>query len=165
LRRVLVLDPHQRYNIDNVRAHPWMHRRPAEAEIVTEHTTTQKIDSYCREQLLTIGLPAESVDTSLTAERHDHIYTSYQLLLRKKSRVEAGGGDGSAPQPPCAAPPSADRAQAESPLQQPGLQQPGLQQQQPHAGLQPPQSAAALAARVPPPPQSLADGLAAVPLI
>ena len=42
LRRVLVLDPHQRYTIDNVRAHPWMHRRASEGEIITEHTATAR---------------------------------------------------------------------------------------------------------------------------
>ena len=39
--------------------------------------------------MLTMGLPAESVDASLGSERHDHIHTTYQLLLRKKPRVEA----------------------------------------------------------------------------
>ena len=89
LRRVLVLDPHQRYTVDNVRTHPWMHRRASESEIVTEHTCSQKVDHFCREQMLRMGLPAESVDASLTSERHDHIFTTYQLLLRKKPRLEA----------------------------------------------------------------------------
>ena len=68
-----------------------MHRRTSESDIVTEHTTSQKVDVHCRDQLLTMGLPADSVDASLASERHDHIYTTYQLLVRKKPRVEAGG--------------------------------------------------------------------------
>jgi len=121
LRRVLVLDPHQRYTIDNVRAHPWMHRRPAEGEIMTEHLSSTKIDGACREQLLAMGLPAENVDTSLTSERHDHIYTSYQLLVRKKTRSVRGTSAGLAD----AADAGLGDAHADvAVLQQPGLQPP-----------------------------------------
>ena len=81
LRRVLVLDPHQRYTIDNVRAHPWMHRRAQESDIITEHTSSQKVDGFCREQMLMMGLPPESVDASLQSERHDHIHTMCALTL------------------------------------------------------------------------------------
>ena len=56
---------------------------------MTEHTSSQKVDHSCREQMLAMGLPAESVDTSLSSERHDHVYTTYLLLLRKKPRLEA----------------------------------------------------------------------------
>ena len=44
------------------------------------------------DQMLRMGLPAESVDASLTSERHDHIHTTYLLLQRRIA----------APQPPAA---------------------------------------------------------------
>ena len=85
LRRILVLDPHQRYTIDNVRAHPWMQRKAAEPEIITEHTSSGQIDQTCREQLMMMGLPGDMVDMSLSSERHDHIHTTYLLLQRRKA--------------------------------------------------------------------------------
>lgn len=100
LRRVLVLDPHQRYTIDNVRAHPWMHRRASEGEIITEHTATGKVDGACRDQILAMGLPAETVDASLHTERHDHIHTTYLLLQRRKPRHDPSGGQHMGPPPP-----------------------------------------------------------------
>ena len=107
LRRVLVLEPHQRYTIVNVVTHAWMCRRSNEGDIVTEHAASQKLDGFCREQMLEMGFPADVVDASLASERHDHIYTvragdqchvhtlskstwiasrtqTYLLLLRKK---------------------------------------------------------------------------------
>ena len=95
-----VLDPHQRYTIENVRAHPWMQRRPTESEIVTEHTSSQKIEAPIREQMLMMGLPSESIDASLAAERHDHLYTTALLLLRKKKRQEAVERGPQPPPPP-----------------------------------------------------------------
>ena len=32
-----------------------------------------------------MGLPPETIDTSLASERHDHITTTYLLLLRRRS--------------------------------------------------------------------------------
>ena len=95
-----MLDPHQRYTIENVRAHPWMQRRPTESEIVTEHTSSQKIEAPIRELMLMMGLPSESIDASLAAERHDHLYTTALLLLRKKKRQEAVERGPQPPPPP-----------------------------------------------------------------
>ena len=100
LRRVLVLDPHQRYTIDNVRSHPWMHRRGSEGELITEHTASGKIDNGCREQMVSMGLPVDSIDASLTSERHDHIHTTYLLLQRRKPRQDPSGGQHLGPPPP-----------------------------------------------------------------
>ena len=72
---------------------------------MTEHTSPQKVDMFCRtscyasklfsrevvsllwlmtrsslpsgDQMLTMGLPEESIDASVSSERHDHIYTTY----------------------------------------------------------------------------------------
>jgi serine/threonine protein kinase len=84
LRRILVLDPHQRYAIENVRTHPWMAKRAGEDDIPTEHVAQSKVDRPAREQLLQMGLPAETVDASLANERHDHITTTYLLLARRR---------------------------------------------------------------------------------
>lgn len=70
-------------------SHPWMHRRACETEIVTGHASSPQVDAFCREQMLDMGLPEESIDASLETERHDHIFTIYLLLLRKKPRLEA----------------------------------------------------------------------------
>ena len=77
-----------------------MHRRPTESEIVTEHTSSQKIEPSIREQMLMMGLPSESIDASLAAERHDHLYTTALLLLRKKRRQEAVERGPPPPAPP-----------------------------------------------------------------
>jgi len=82
LRRVLVLDPHQRYSIEHVRVHPWMQKRSAEAEIATEHIAQSKPEMVVRDQMLRMGLPPDSVDASLASERHDHITTTYLLLCQ-----------------------------------------------------------------------------------
>ena len=55
LRRVLVLDPHQRYSIENVRAHPWMARRGAENEIHVEHVMMSRVDTSTKEQMVPLA--------------------------------------------------------------------------------------------------------------
>jgi serine/threonine protein kinase len=88
LRRILVLDPNQRYTIDNVRAHPWMQRRSNETEIVTEHEVSGRADPATKEQMVSMGLPIDVIEQSLATERHDHVHTTYLLLQRRKPRVQ-----------------------------------------------------------------------------
>ena len=122
IRHVLVLDPHQRYTIDNVRSHPWMARRSAEGEIVTEGIESGKIDPRCRDQMVGMGLPEDAIDSSLGSERHDHIYTTYLLLHRRKPRPDqaaAGTRQMGPPPPPDALMQAAGGGNGA--LQQPGL--------------------------------------------
>jgi len=97
LRRVLVLDPNQRYTIEHVRVHPWMQRRASEAEIITEHSAAIKPEMEVRETMVRMGLPPETIDASIASERHDHITTTYLLLCSRRlslAKRRAGGSDG-----------------------------------------------------------------------
>ena len=72
-----------------VRVHPWMTRRSAEADILVEHQGPAKVDSGTRDMMQQMGLPLETIDTSLATERHDHLTTTYLLLARRKQMQKA----------------------------------------------------------------------------
>ena len=105
IRRMLVLDPNQRYNIEHVRHHAWMARQPAELEIPTEHVGAQRIEPREVGSLLEVGFNSEDIEQSVGLDRPDHVNTSYLLLLEKARRREAfggGGGGGGGGRPPSA---------------------------------------------------------------
>jgi len=95
IRRMLVLEPNQRYTIENVRHHPWMARLPGEGEISTEHAGARKIEPRAVGALLGLGFCSEHIERSVGLDRHDHVNASYLLLLEKRRRKDAYGGGGS----------------------------------------------------------------------
>ena len=59
----------QRHSMEDVRQHPWMHRRQGEEDIVTEHAGQVQVDACVREQMIQMGLPPESMNTSIATDR------------------------------------------------------------------------------------------------
>ncbi|KAL1512420.1 hypothetical protein AB1Y20_005676 [Prymnesium parvum] len=99
IRRMLVIDPTQRFNIENVRHNAWLAAAGGEHEIVTEHTEARTIEPRVVGSMVSVGFKPEDIEQSVTFDRHDHINTSYLLLAEKRRRLEAASTSGSAAPP------------------------------------------------------------------
>lgn len=91
LSRILVTDPKERYNIHQIKNHPWMklrflHRMP-KRNIVTDIP----IDEMIVDKISSYGIDKEVILTHIKENRHNMITTTYYLLLKngyKGSRLK-----------------------------------------------------------------------------
>lgn len=84
LKNILNTDPAKRYTIDEIRKHPWMNKvdvAKKEGIIVGYHQTP--VDMDILKQLDQYGFQFDYVQKCLDANKHNHVTTTYYLLLRK----------------------------------------------------------------------------------
>ena len=89
LQKILVTDPTQRYNVKDIKNHPWMrlrflHRMPKRnivTDIPIDYAIIDKISSY--------GIEKEVILTHISENRHNMLTTTYYLLLKQGYKGEA----------------------------------------------------------------------------
>ena len=83
--KILVTDPESRYTIKEIRAHPWMTQVHLEVQsglligvnrILLDRDITESIKQY--------GFEVDYARGCLEANKHNHVTTTYYLLLQKK---------------------------------------------------------------------------------
>jgi len=86
IRKILTVDPEKRYTIDQIRRHPWYmqcNMPPAEPMETADKMT---FDQDIMDQLEKLQLKPAAVVESLKSDAHNHLTTSYSLLLNRKRR-------------------------------------------------------------------------------
>ena len=90
LHRVLNINPDKRYNIEQIKNHPWfniINPKINMSEGLLLHTYIVPIDeSIINEMVYKLKFNEEEVRANLIANNHNHTTTTYYLLLKKKIR-------------------------------------------------------------------------------
>mmetsp|Transcript_36947 Transcript_36947/g.95721 ORF Transcript_36947/g.95721 Transcript_36947/m.95721 type:complete len:720 (-) Transcript_36947:118-2277(-) len=94
---LLTVDPQKRATVNSVRAHPW-YRQVPEASVSPKEIAVN-LDEDVLHELEAYGFPRDYAVRCLELNKHNHITTTYYLLLERKRRVLeqldlAGGGGG-----------------------------------------------------------------------
>jgi len=85
---LLTADPTQRFTVANVRAHPWYRQIPeasvqprelAPGQLGLDEDVLQELDAY--------GFPRDYAVRCLELNKHNHLTTTYYLLVEKRRRV------------------------------------------------------------------------------
>ena len=87
IRCILNTDPTKRFTIDQIKAHPWFNMiNPSlntnEGLLIT--MTVIPIDESIVDSMVDFGFKKEEIRTNLLTNRHNHITTTYYLLLKIK---------------------------------------------------------------------------------
>ena len=87
ISRILTTDPANRYTIDQIRSHPWYKQVKQDlASGLLVGYNQILMDKQIITQLEQYGLKAEHAKSCIEANRHNHVTTTYYLLLAKKLR-------------------------------------------------------------------------------
>ena len=87
IAHILTTDPEKRYTISDIRTHPWASQVQQEipsglligyTQILLDREVTELIKQY--------GFDADHARSCLEANKHNHVTTTYYLLLQKKMR-------------------------------------------------------------------------------
>ncbi len=90
LRRILNTDPSARYNLQQIKNHPWFSLNSTKLnEGLLRDITVIPIDEKILIKMMEYGFDKEEARLNLLANRHNHITTTYYLLLKKI--VKSGG--------------------------------------------------------------------------
>uniref|UniRef100_A0A7S4Q2U6 Non-specific serine/threonine protein kinase n=1 Tax=Alexandrium monilatum TaxID=311494 RepID=A0A7S4Q2U6_9DINO len=85
---LLTVDPNQRYTIAHVRAHPWYRQVPESSVQPRELAPGQLgLDEDVLRELDAYGFPREYAVRCLELNKHNHLTTTYYLLVDKRRRV------------------------------------------------------------------------------
>ena len=88
LAKILTVDPDKRFNIEQIRKHKWWKQVPekpcSDGLIVGYHRIP--IDHDILNKLNPLGMDVEFAQRCLEANRHNHLTTSYYLMLKKHLR-------------------------------------------------------------------------------
>jgi len=83
---MLTTDPEQRATVSRIRAHPW-YRQVSEAAIVSGEKGDPVLEEDVLEQLDRCGFPRDYAAKCLQMNKHNHVTTTYYLLVEKKRRM------------------------------------------------------------------------------
>jgi len=92
LNKILVTDPQKRFNITQIKNHPWFHLYNNKGKLmVSEGLILIKYVIPIDEDIVfsmssKYGITEEKIRISILSNKHDDIYTIYYLLLQKKIR-------------------------------------------------------------------------------
>jgi len=87
IRRILNTDPQKRYNIMQIRNHQWFNlTTPSINEGLLLHIHKIPIDEVIIKKLEDYGFPKEECYQNIILNKHDHITTTYYLILKKMIR-------------------------------------------------------------------------------
>ena len=90
LHRILNVNPEQRYNIEQIKNHPWfniINPKINMSEGLLLHIYIVPIDENILDEMVTkLKFNEEEVRANLIANNHNHTTTTYYLLLKKKLR-------------------------------------------------------------------------------
>jgi len=87
LKKILNTDPHSRYNLNNIKAHPWFNFSSAKLnEGLLVNISIIPIDDKIILKMEEYGFNTEETRQNVLANRHNHITTTYYLLLKKLVR-------------------------------------------------------------------------------
>ena len=90
LRKILNTDPNTRYTLQQIKSHPWFNINITKInEGLLVNISVIPIDEKILTKMEEYGFNREEAKQNLLANRHNHITTSYYLLLKKI--VKAGG--------------------------------------------------------------------------
>ena len=88
LARILTVDPDKRFDIEQIRKHKWWKLVPekpcSDGLIVGYHRIP--IDFDILNKLGPLGMDVEFAQRCLEANRHNHLTTSYYLMMKKHLR-------------------------------------------------------------------------------
>jgi len=92
ISKLLTTDPTRRYNVPDVRAHPWYCQIPEASTPVPDRVEQgEKQDQKLEEDVLTdldaFGFPRDYAVRCLQLNKHNHVTTTYYLLSEKKRRL------------------------------------------------------------------------------
>ncbi|EGR31917.1 protein kinase domain protein, partial [Ichthyophthirius multifiliis] len=91
LKKILNTDPEKRYNVQNIRDHPWCsnykYNKISEGIIIGYNKIP--IDPQIIQQLEKFNFNLDYAQKCIDANKHNHITTSYYLLLKK--HIQNGG--------------------------------------------------------------------------
>lgn len=92
ISKMLTTDPDQRYTISRIRAHPWYRQIPeASHSWDGDKGSARPLEEDMLEQLDRFGFPREYAVKCLQMNKHNHVTTTYYLLLEKKRRMADRG--------------------------------------------------------------------------
>ncbi|CAE8648056.1 unnamed protein product, partial [Polarella glacialis] len=86
IARMLNTDPEQRFNAPRIRAHAWYRQIPDAAHPYVSDTGDRPLDDEVLEQLDRFGFPRDYAIKCLQMTKHNHVTTTYHLLVEKKRR-------------------------------------------------------------------------------
>lgn len=88
IRRMLVVDPHQRCSMDDVRTHPWLLRNgePVPAPVLPDYVTAPTLDAHVVADMIAQGFDAGQVRASVLAQRFDGASRSVPPRSRPRQR-------------------------------------------------------------------------------
>jgi len=90
LRKILNTDPNTRYTLQQIKSHPWFSINITKInEGLLVNISVIPIDEKLLTKMEEYGFNREEARQNLLANRHNHITTSYYLLLKKI--IKAGG--------------------------------------------------------------------------
>lgn len=86
MRKILTVNPQDRYTIEDIRRHPWMtmnsNQRKSTRGIVIGYNKIP-IDMKVLNSLTEMGLDIEKTQSCLQANRHNNLTTTYYLAFKK----------------------------------------------------------------------------------
>lgn len=85
ISRMLNTDPETRYTISKIRTHPWYRQIP-EASLSGTGVGSKVLQDDVLDQLDRFGFPRDYAAKCLEMGKHNHVTTTYHLLLEKKKR-------------------------------------------------------------------------------
>merc|ERR1719401_3201396 len=84
---MLNTDPEQRFTIPHVRAHTWYIQIPEASHRWDGVTGERVLEEDVLEQLDRFGFPRDYAARCLQMNKHNHVTTTYYLLVEKNRRV------------------------------------------------------------------------------
>lgn len=85
IRGMLTAEPKQRFDIIWLRNHEWLNLTKAGPPGKLEKEVD--VDEAILEELEKLGFPSDYVTKCLRAHKHNHVTATYQMLLKKRSRL------------------------------------------------------------------------------
>jgi len=88
---MLTTDPTRRMNLNDIRQHPWYRQFPEASKKMTDAAGNLAMDEEVLEQLDSYGYQREYAVKCLQTNKHNHVTTTYYLLLEKRLRAANEG--------------------------------------------------------------------------
>lgn len=94
---MLTTDPTRRMTLNDIRQHPWYRQIPESSKKMTDSAGNLAMDEEVLEQLDSYGYQREYSVKCLQTNKHNHVTTTYYLLLEKRKRAANEGKSAPAP--------------------------------------------------------------------
>ena len=87
IKRILTTDPSKRFNLQQIRSHPWFNlNNPSINEGLLINLHVIPIDEELLKTMVEYDFKKEEVRSNILTNRHNHVTTTYYLLLKNKIR-------------------------------------------------------------------------------